>query len=199
MKFTRKRILEIISNKGEVTARELSRALGVTQADIRHHINTMLSEGLIVVTGVQREGRRGRPARRYSSAAAANKDYFDLLSSALLSTSLRNLEPEAITDYLNGVAANLIGEYIPKGPPFQRLVNSVSQLNSLGYRSRWEAHADAPRLILTHCPFARLYTQHPELNELDTLLLEYLLGTRVIRLPSATTQGEDHHVFQVGI
>lgn len=198
MKFTRKRILDVLTNKEEVTARELSRALGVTQADIRHHLTNMLSEGLIVITGSQRDGRRGRPSRRFSLAAAANKENFDLLSSALLSTALENLHLQARTSFLQGVAANLIGDFKPRGPLVQRLAQAVSRMNSLGYQARWEAHADAPRLILTHCPFAELYCQHSELYELDKYLLEYLLDENVTHINAHTKQDGDHYKFQVG-
>jgi predicted ArsR family transcriptional regulator len=198
MKFTRKRILDVLTNKEEVTARELSRAIGVTQADVRHHLINMLSEGLIVITGTQRNGRRGRPSRRFSLAAAANKTNFDLLSSALLSTTFENLDLQARSGFLQGVALNLIGEFKPRGPLVQRLVQAVSHLKSLGYQVRWEAHADAPRLILTRCPFAKLYSQHSELYELDKFLLEYLLGENVTRINTPTNQDGDHHIFQVG-
>lgn len=199
MKHTRKHILEIINNKGEVTARELSRALGVTQADIRHHLKNMLAEGLIVVTGKQREARRGRPSRRYSLTAVANKDYFDLLASALLSASLENLHPDAKTTYLNDVAIHLLGEFNPQGPLVQRLGRAVSHLNGLGYQARWEAHTDAPRIILEHPPFAKLYARHPELHELDASIINNLLAENVSLIQSDTAQDEHHYVFQINI
>ena len=94
MKPTRQRLLDLLKNRNNQTAAELSRALGVTQADVRHHLSKMIDEGLIVQAGHQRVARRGRPARRYILAADALKDNFDLLSGALLTTTLADLSPE---------------------------------------------------------------------------------------------------------
>lgn len=199
MKFTRKHILDILNNKGEVTARELSHALRITQADVRHHLGNMQSEGLIVITGLKRDGRRGRPARCYSLASSAHEDNFDLLSSALLSAALENMNLETRSNFLKQVSEKLIGEFKPRGSLVQRLVESVSQLNSLGYEARWEAHADAPHLILSKCPFSKLYSQHPELKDLDLYLLEYLLNETVTRIDTTSDQGQNLYIFQVGM
>jgi len=186
MKSTRQRLLELLKNRNNQTAAELSRALGVTQADARYHLSKMVNEGLIVVVGQQRAGRRGRPARRYALAEAALKDNFDLLSSALLTITLADLSQEEQKSFLCRVAAALVGETDLQGPLSQRLVRAIEKLNELGYVSRWEAHATAPRLILENCPFAKLLNQHPQLCQLDACMLEILLDEPVVQIESQT-------------
>ena len=198
MKTTRQRLLDIIRNKPGVTAAELSRALQVTQADIRHHLSNMIEEGLVITTGQMRRGRRGRPARRFSLTALALQDNFDLLSCALLTTALDDLPPEAETAYLQRVASHLAGEFIPHGPLAQRLVQGIEKLNSLGYQARWEAHADAPHMILERCPFAALRPEHPALCRLDTYLVEFLLGESVISIESNAHLENGYCLFLVG-
>lgn len=198
MKHTRKRILDILTNKDQITARELSHALRITQADVRHHLGNMLDEGLIIITGVKRDGRRGRPARYYSLAASAEEDNFDLLSSALLNAALEDADQQTKNVFLKQVAAKLIGEFTPHGPLVQRLVEAVSRMNSLGYEARWEAHADAPHLILAHPPFDKLYSRHPELNELDNYLVEYLLDEQVARITTSSFLEQNLAMFQIG-
>jgi predicted ArsR family transcriptional regulator len=198
MKPTRQRLLDILKNRPNTTAAELSRALQLTQADVRHHLSNMVEEGLVVATGYQRGGRRGRPARKYSIAATALKDNFDLLSSALLAVSLQHLSPPDRIAFLRRVAAHLAGEISPGGPLAQRLVGTVVKLNELGYQARWEAHVDAPRLILEHCPFATLLPQHPELCQLDACLLEILLKEPVAQVESLAYEDEGHCIFLVG-
>lgn len=198
MKPTRQRLLDILNNKPDCTAAELSRALQLTQADVRHHLSNMVAEGLVVATGHQRGGRRGRPARQFSIAAATHRDKFDLISSALLAASLHNLSPSGERAYFQRVAAHLAGENIPSGALAQRLVGTVEKLNELGYQARWEAHADSPHLILEHCPYAPLLSQHPELCQLDASLLEILLREPIIQIESLTQEDDGYCIFLVG-
>jgi len=198
VKSTRQRLLDLIRNKPGVTAAELSRALQVTQADVRHHLSNMIEEGLVITTGQDRRGRRGRPARQFSLTALALQDNFDLLSSALLTTSLDDLPPDAEATYLQRVASHLAGEFTPRGPLAQRLVQAIEQLNTLGYQARWEAHADAPRMIFEHCPFAALRPEHPELCRLDTYLVEILVGDSVTQIESQAHLANEYCVFLVG-
>lgn len=198
MKSTRQRLLDIIKNKSNCTAAELGRALQLTQADVRHHLSNMVAEGLIVVTGTKRDGRRGRPARQFSIAAAAHRDNFNLLSSALLAASLPNLSPSGQRAYFQHVASHLAGENIPSGALAQRLVGAVEKLNELGYSARWEAHADAPHLILEHRPFASLLSQHPELIQLDVSLLEILLSESVHQIEAPNQEDDGDSIFLIG-
>jgi predicted ArsR family transcriptional regulator len=198
MKNTRKRILDILTNKDQITARELSHALSITQADVRHHLGNMIDEGLILITGVKRDGRRGRPARYYSLASSAEEENFDLLSSALLNAALEDADQQTKNLFLRQVAAKLTGEFNPHGPLVPRLVEAVSRMNSLGYEARWEAHADAPHLILARCPFEKLYSRHPELNELDKYLVEYLLDEQVARITTPSLLEQNLSMFQIG-
>jgi len=198
MKSTRQRLLELLKNRNNQTAAELSRALGVTQADARYHLSKMVNEGLIVVVGQQRAGRRGRPARRYALAEAALKDNFDLLSSALLTITLADLSQEEQKSFLCRVAAALVGETDLQGPLSQRLVRAIEKLNELGYVSRWEAHATAPRLILENCPFAKLLNQHPQLCQLDACMLEILLDERVLQIESRADNPSNDCIYIVG-
>ena len=198
MKSTRQRLLDLIKNKPGTTAAELSRALQVTQADVRHHLSNMIEEGLVITTGQDRTGRRGRPARRFSLTALALQDNFDLLSSALLTTSLEDLPPDAEATYLQRVASHLAGEVSPRGPLAQRLVQAIEQLNTLGYQARWEAHADAPRIFFVHCPFADLRPEHPELCRLDTYLIEILVGDSVTQIESKAHLADGYCMFIVG-
>ena len=195
MKSTRQRLLELLKNRNNQTAAELSRALGVTQADARYHLSKMVNEGLIVVVGQQRAGRRGRPARRYALAEAALKDNFDLLSSALLTITLADLSQEEQKSFLCRVAAALVGETDLQGPLSQRLVRAIEKLNELGYVSRWEAHATAPRLILENCPFAKLLNQHPQLCQLDACMREILLDEPVVQIESQTDNPSNHCIY----
>ncbi len=198
MKTTRQRLLEIIRHKPSITAAELSRALKVTQSDVRHHLSNMLEEGLIITVGQDSRGRRGRPARKFSLTAMSFQDNFDLLSRALLTTSLEDIPPGKEKSYLQRVAIKILGEITPSGPLSQRLVEGIEKLNTLGYQARWEAHSDAPKLIFERCPFAALRPDHPELCHLDTYLIEFLLGESVSQSDSNAHLEDGYCLFLVG-
>ncbi|MFC2053962.1 hypothetical protein ACFLV7_06640, partial [Chloroflexota bacterium] len=85
----------------------------------------------------------------------------------------------------NGVGkrfASTSGEHYVK-----RLHYTIEYLNKLIYRARWEAHSEAPRIILGYCPYANILPEHPELCSLDGYLLEELLGAPVTQISKLTT------------
>jgi len=198
MKPTRQRLLEILENRPGATTAELSRALQLTQADIRHHLSNMLKEGLIVTSGKLLSGRRGRPARRFSLAASLYQDNFDLLSEAMLVTTFEGLSSDEGKSYLNRVAEHLVSGSSNQGPLSQRLVQAVSQLNELGYQARWEAHAEAPRVFFDRCPFAALRPKHPELCQLDTNQLEIMSGESITHVESSAYLENGYCLFYLG-
>jgi predicted ArsR family transcriptional regulator len=74
-------------------------------------------------------------------------------------------------------------EYKPASQPASqpaslthRLYQAIQRLNQMGYQARWEAHSEAPRLLLGHCPYAAILSKHPELCQMDAYLLEELMG-----------------------
>ena len=67
----------------------------------------------------------------------------------------------------------------------QRLSQAVQHLNRMSYQARWEAHAQGPRVILQHCPYAAIVEQHPEVCRMDQFLLRNLLSLPVQQLSSA--------------
>jgi hypothetical protein len=101
-----------------------------------------------------------------------------LLAEALLAEWLENVpanEQEMALRALAGrLAATQPGERT--GPALRRLSLTIERLNHLGYRSRWEAHAAGPRVILGRCPYAMMIDRHPELCKMDRFLLEKWLA-----------------------
>jgi predicted ArsR family transcriptional regulator len=205
-------MLDYLRTHHDATAADLARALRLTHADVRYHLNLLLDEGALIVTDWRVKGR-GRPARCYRSATAAPKTSFDLLASSLLTESLSGLPATDQDALLRRIAARLALQpwpirqaKFPRGdrPPIiatssslsSRLVHAVACLNDLGYQARWEAHADSPRLILEHCPFAALHDDHPALLRLDELLIETLLAAPVMRL-ATSEHGHPHNVHGV--
>ncbi len=178
MKPIRQRILETLKTRKAATPKELSRALQVTPADVRHHIRKLIEEGLIVASGERPPQGRGRPSKIYQ--LARREDNLGLLATALLDELWAGLSAGEQAARTQAVAARLAGE--PGDAPrhiTQRLYQAVQRLNELNYDARWEAHADAPRVVLGHCPYVAIVDDTPALCQVDAFLLETLLGERV--------------------
>jgi predicted ArsR family transcriptional regulator len=177
MKTSRQRILEFIQKRQVVTASELSQALSMTQANARHHLNILKDQGAIEVVGQRPTPGKGRPALLYSPSTQALGDNLDQLSSALLKEALQLISKD---DLLQRTARQLAQRAVsPNQNLTQKLYQAVQRLNEMHYHARWEAHADAPRMILGHCPYAAILEEHPEVCQLDAYLLESLLGSDV--------------------
>lgn len=182
----RQRILSYLQTHHGVTAAEISRALRVTPANIRHHLSILASDGRAKIVGerrpIQNAGQvgqgRGRPVQLYGLGDTASGDNLSGLADAALAQWLAALSPDQRDSALGALAAHLAD--VPTGerssPITGRLARAVARLNALHYRARWEAHAQGPRVIFEQCPYAAILEKHPELCRMDGFLLKELLG-----------------------
>ena len=53
MQTTRRTILEILRERGQATVDEMADQLGLTPMTVRHHLNLLQSQDLVVVTKLQ--------------------------------------------------------------------------------------------------------------------------------------------------
>lgn len=196
-KSTRQRILDLLSNQDQISAAEISRAISVTQADVRYHLSRMVEEGLILTAKLKHTGHRGRPARRYTLVSKLRQDNFELFTRALLISARNNTSVEESNKLLQDIAIQIAGEVEPGGPLGTRLVQAVDQLNLHNYQARWEAHANAPRVIFDRCPFASLRPEFPELCQLDAELLSNLLNEPVTQINSNAHLSDGYCLFNI--
>ncbi len=183
---TREQILEYLGTHPLATATELATALGVTPANIRHHLGLLQAQGLIEQAKTQRTAQRGRPAHLYRLARQAHQVYLEPLTRALLdvlrtwapSDGDGRLPPEVV------LCEALCGAYtVEEGLPLRaRLSKAIRWLQERHFDPHWEAHRFGPRVIFRRCPYASLVEDYPELCRLDELMLEYVLAARVQRL-----------------
>lgn len=197
LKSTRQQILELLSKQDQVSAAEISRVLSVTQADVRYHLARMVKEGLILIEKPKYSGRRGRPARRFSLASKSKQDNFDILTRALLRSLQEQYTEQERGQLLVNIARQIPGEFKPGGSLGKRLVQAVDQLNLQNYQARWEAHADAPRVMFDRCPFAALRSDFPELCILDTYLLENYLDEKISQVESSAHLADGFCQFNI--
>ena len=178
---SRQRILAYLRLHNGVSAAEISRALRVTAANVRHHLGLLVADGRIQNLGPRPGGARGRPVQVYGLSDTAIGDNLAGLADLVLSVLLENVPAPGREALLENLAARLApvtpGEATGSLP--RRLALTIEQLNRLGYAARWEAHAQAPRILFEHCPYAALIRNHPELCGLDVFILSQHLGAAV--------------------
>jgi predicted ArsR family transcriptional regulator len=175
---TRLRILDYFRRHQTASVRELSRMLGMTGANIRHHLAVLESNDLIEVIGQRKEGR-GRPMQVYGLSRRMMGDGLDKLAGALLDAWLRSDVAGQQEAGLRAVAVRLAGEIEIDTPVMKLLVQAIEKLNGLHYQAHWEAGSAGPRLILGHCPYAAIIADHSELCRMDSYFLEARLDSSV--------------------
>lgn len=181
MQFTRGQIIEYLSSHKRASAIELSRALNLTPANIRHHLTVLEKQKIVQVCGKQEGTGPGRPRDVYSLTPYVLKDNLEGLVRNMLRTFIENSPREGKS--LELLAQTMSGDIAdPHQKPIARFNRAVERLEELDYQARWEAHHDGPRFILHHCPYRELSCDSSTLCEMDRHLLQILLGREVIQI-----------------
>jgi predicted ArsR family transcriptional regulator len=177
---TRHRILEYLGKQQTATVREMSFALAMTGANIRHHLAMLISDNLVVVINQNRDGR-GRPVNVYGLARLVLGDGLGELATATLNVWLGNATEAELEAGLRSVALWLGGQDLAETDVLlpHRLTRLIERLNELHYQSAWEAGMYGPNVILKHCPFTSIIASNPELCRMDAFLLEQWTGLPV--------------------
>jgi predicted ArsR family transcriptional regulator len=182
MQYTRNKIIEYLTTTRTASAKELSRALQVTSANIRHHLGILATQGMVEVLGHEVPNGRGRPTKIFGLTLSATSHNLDSLTSALLIFLRNEMVDEKNNNWLSQLADTLIFDLDGIDPSLpQRLNKTIQWLNKHNYQARWEASATGPRLILGHCPYQAILPEHPELCQLDKEILSKLLDIPVVQ------------------
>lgn len=211
MSYTRQRILEYIRSQMAATPADVARAMHITPANARHHIAVLERQGFISVIGTRQAVSRGRPSRLYGPSVSSLGDNLDILANALMKEYLSLTQDREHSEAITELAMNIInslstGDHLPTvnveaagSSLTQRLARAVVLLNKLKYHARWEAHAEAPRVILGHCPYAAIVNQNPVLCQVDLAILEITVGGKFHQLEKLArdTRGLKHCIFSM--
>jgi predicted ArsR family transcriptional regulator len=187
MPNSRQKILNYIIEQQCTTVAELSKVFHVTPANIRHHLSILTEQGSITVIGQKEAYLKGRPAQIYSSKQQNDLNNLDKLSDALLCTLVSNTKHDEKNQLIENIATHLGAQFVSDIiNPTRRLYSTIHALNRMNYQAHWEAHVLNPRIMLGHCPYQAIFKNHPELCQMDTLLLEHLLDTPVRQIEKQT-------------
>jgi predicted ArsR family transcriptional regulator len=176
MVTARQKVLTYFMKTRTASAREISRALKMSVATVRHHLRVMVGDGRLEISFTRGLDGRGRPEKVYSLPQSALGHNLSALGDAVLAEAGASVRMEAL-------AKRLAGESNFANHPLARRLNlTVEKLNEMNYHARWEAGPQGPRLIFTHCPYAAIIAKHPELCQMDEILLAELLGDKASQI-----------------
>ena len=188
----RHKVLAYLNKTRTASAREISRALKMPAANVRHHLRVLVSDGRLEVASVRGRDGRGRPEKVYSLPRAVLGDNLSALADGLLVEARATVGMEALAKRLTG-EANFAGQPVAKG-----LNLMVEKLNQMNYQARWEAGSAGPRIVFGYCPYAAIIEKHPELCQMDKALLHEMMGQAADQIFKIGKDGSSVCVFVVG-
>lgn len=180
---TRQQIIALLAAQKYLTAGEIGRALHLTTANIRHHLSILTQEGVIQVVGQKKLLGKGRPQGVFTLSQQIQSHNLVGLAHALLEELTQDKQPDLLDEFYSRIAFRLAQPLMPPNTSLsKRLFIAMQRLNEMHYQAHWEAYTQAPRIYLDHCPYASLLFKHPELCQIDTLLLSKLIDNPVTQL-----------------
>jgi predicted ArsR family transcriptional regulator len=192
MTTARQKILAYFNKTRAASAREISRALKMSAATVRHHLRVLTSDGRLELTSVRGRDGRGRPEKIYAVPGSMLGDNLAALSDVLLRDAGSGLRMEVLAKYLMG-ESNIVSQ-----PLARRLNLTIEKLNRMNYHARWEAGSEGPRIIFSHCPYAAIIEKHPELCKMDEAMLKEWMGQSATQMFKIGNEGSSVCVFAIG-
>jgi len=188
----RQKVLTYFNKSRTASAREISRALKMSAATVRHHLRVLASDGRLEMASARGRNRKGRPEKVYSLPRSALGDNLAMLSDALLAEAGSGVSVERLAKRLAG-EVNFVSQ-----PLVKQLNLTVEKLNQMNYHARWEAGSEGPRIIFSHCPYAAIIENHPELCRMDEAVLKEWMGQTAAQMSKAGKDGSSVCVFAIG-
>ncbi len=113
MTTARQKVLVYLNKTRTASAGEISRALKMSAATVRHHLRVLVSDGRLEMTSVRGRDERGRPEKIYSLPRAALGENLSALSAALLAEAGSELKLDTLAEHLTG-ASTFAGQPLGK-------------------------------------------------------------------------------------
>ncbi|MCU4297894.1 ArsR family transcriptional regulator [Brevibacterium permense] len=201
---TRQKVFQSVLDEGPITASSLAKALELTPAAIRRHLDALESEGLLEVRELAgKQAGRGRPARHYVVTTAGH-DSVSHSYDELAVNILRFMEDKHGRSAVEGFTEDLVNRLRERlGPELEKRGGTTvaSRSRALAAALTREGYAasatpvaagtplEAMQLCQGHCPIQAVATEYPEICEAELAMFSDYLGVDVRRL-SSLAQGD---------
>ncbi len=190
MQSTRQEILEILKEEGQATVEDLAERLELTPMTIRHHLNVLQAQNLVVASKVRRSKKVGRPRLVYTLTDAADDLFpqsYGQLARYLVSEVKDTMGEEEADAIFRRVAVRMAedGPRLDESQSFEaQLAQVVDFMEGLGFISRWEKTDEGFIMTNINCPYRIVTRSHDEVCLMDTEILSNLLGVVPQRISS---------------
>jgi iron-sulfur cluster biosynthesis transcriptional regulator SufR len=186
MPLTRRRILMLLKEEGELTADELAGLLGISAVAVRRHLTKLESDQLVTYQEVQRG--MGRPSFVYSLGEAASSFFprrYEELAVNVLETIRALYGTEAIDAIFQMRTTHIIENYRRQinGQTLDTRLDQLAKLREAdGYMSSWELVADDTYILReANCPIFHVAASCNSACDHDLVMLTDLLDAEVTR------------------
>lgn len=183
---TRQNILQLLRRNGQMTALELSEALGIGAVGIRQHLALLERDGLVCISGLRRNV--GRPSHLYMLTNEAEQFFpkqYDRIALEIIDYLAETGGAEAVNRAFEARRVALRRALEPRlaGKPRAEQVAALAQiLCDEGYMSEYEQCDDGSFTLTEHnCPIDCIARQYGQVCAQELALYQDLLGVSVTR------------------
>jgi iron-sulfur cluster biosynthesis transcriptional regulator SufR len=201
MPVTRRRILNLLKEKGELTADELAELLGISAVAVRRHLMKLERDQLVIYEEVQRG--MGRPSFVYQLGEAATSFFprrYDELAITVLETIEDLYGREAIDAVFRMRSEHILEKYRAKvnGTTLDARLDQLTRLREAdGYMSTWKMDENGIFVLReANCPIVHVAEGCCTACDYDLNLLTNLLEAKVVRT-SHLASGDDACSYEV--
>ena len=180
---TRETILHTIKAHPKSNVDELAKAASVSPVTVRHHLNALQADNLIVSHTVRR--KVGRPYYVYSLSQKGQEQFpkrYVRLTSRLLHELKIQLPSEALNDVLSSVVDSVLEERRGQFEHLaveERLDYLVTLLADEGFLAHWKKTEGGYLVTEFSCPYISLGEAHSEICTIDKELIINVLDAPV--------------------
>lgn len=183
---TRTQILQLLRRNGQLTAAELSDALGIGAVGVRQHLALLDRDGLVSTAGVRRGV--GRPSHLYTlteQAEALFPKRYDRLALDALAFVAAQGGDQAIDQLFAARRAQLAQQFAPRlagRARAEQVAELAAILTEQGYMCDYRQADDGSFVLAEHnCPVDCVARDYPQACEHELKLYEDLLGVPIVR------------------
>lgn len=191
---TRQHILHLLRRSGQMTAAELSEALGIGAVGVRQHLALLERDGLVLAAGVRRG--IGRPSHLYTLTPSAESLFpkrYDRLAMDALAFVAGEGGPSAVDRLFAARREHLRAQYTPRlagKSHAEQVAELAAILTEQGYMCEWEQLPDGSFALVEHnCPVDCAAREHPQACAHELRLYEDLLALDVVRVETIAEGG----------
>jgi predicted ArsR family transcriptional regulator len=182
MNSTRESVLKTLLAKPRCTIQELAEEVGINDISVRHHINSLLAEGL-VNSEEERHGV-GRPRRVYFLTESGLERFPTryLRLTVRLLEQLKETMPESMVSQLfhqmaEGLAQDYSAQVNFKSMTMEQRLDAMKDLLSKeGFNIEWERQGNDYHIHEVSCPYYHVGQTHPEVCTVDRALISAVLS-----------------------